>query len=118
MSQAAISISGKATGRSTRHNTEANLLRTEKRITLALLPDESRERFCLGFLCMSNAFRSLHVTMQTTHDIAMAIQALSPQRKNGRDRGGMAPNHPVDGSIVMAAKAASAWIDSSSGVLY
>jgi hypothetical protein len=45
---------------------------------------------------MSNPLRSLDATTQVLHDIAVSIQALSPQRQNGSGTGGTAPNHPVD----------------------
>jgi hypothetical protein len=34
---------------------------------------------------------------QIPHDTAMAIKALSTQRQNGAETGGIALNHPVDG---------------------
>jgi hypothetical protein len=89
--QAAASVSGKATGRPTRQNAKADLPTTKQPITPPPL-NESLERFCLSFSCMSNPFRSLSATTQIPHDIA-----LSPQPQNDPEKGGIALNHPIDG---------------------
>jgi hypothetical protein len=59
--------------------------------------NESLERFCSGFSCISNPFRSLYVKPQIPHDIGVSIQALFPQRPKGAEAGGIARSHRVDG---------------------
>jgi hypothetical protein len=95
-SQVAAHLSAKATKQSTRHTPEADLPRTERRITPGPF-NESPERFCLGFSCIDNYIRSLYSTTQISHDIAVSIQALSPQNQNGTETSGIALNHPIDG---------------------
>jgi hypothetical protein len=46
---------------------------------------------------MDNHIRSLYATTQIPHNIAVSIQALSPQNQHGTETGGIAFNHPIDG---------------------
>jgi hypothetical protein len=59
--------------------------------------DKYLERFCLGFPCMDSHLRSLSATTRIPSDIAVSIQALSPQRQNRTETGGIVLNYPVDG---------------------
>jgi hypothetical protein len=85
----AASVSGKVTGRSTRQSTETDLPRTERRRTPGS-PQPSLERFCVGFSPIDNPLRRW-------------VEEL--------------PTIPLTDDIVMAAKAACAWTEGSSGIL-
>jgi hypothetical protein len=67
---------------------------------------------------MSNLVWSSDAAVQISCDTAVAIKALSTQNQNGAEAVEELPDIPVTHSIVMAAKAASAWTESSSGVLH